>query len=1057
MSMNFKGVIFDLDGVITGTAKIHSLAWEAMFNSFLQNYAEVNNEPYVPFDPAHDYLKYVDGKPRMEGVKSFLASRDIEIPYGELDDIPEKETVCGLGNRKNSLFTEILIKEGPEVFQTSVDFIKALKARGIRIGIASSSRNCQLILRLAKLEELFETRVDGEVSIELKLKGKPNPDIFITAAANLGLEPHDCVVVEDAISGVQAGSKGNFGLVLGIAREIEGIKLKEQGADIVVRDLGEITIEEIDKWFDTGLEHEGWNLRYDSWSPKDERLRESLTTTGNGYMGVRGAFESGMTSAHHYPGTYLAGVFNKLPSEVHGQTVWNNDMVNAPNWLPIEFRIGNGEFINPLEQKILSYRQNLDMRHAVMEREMVIQDTLGDITRIRSKRFCSMDNPHIAAIRYTIQPVNYSAEIEIRSTIDGRVQNRNVLRYNTLSTDHLEHVEHGRASENGPIFLHVRTSHSKNDIVTHARTTLRCGYHGKSVCEGAITSSPRWISEHFKLEVTADRVCSVEKVVSIHTSRDAGHRDPVAAGRETLASAGSFDELLEKHREAWDKIWQKADMKIDGDRFTQMVIRLHIYHLVSTVSPHNVNIDASIAARGLSGEGYRGHYFWDEIYIMPFFIQHLPEVARALLMFRYHHLDAAREYARDNGYHGAMYPWQTADDGREETPTIHYNPKSGAWDPDLSCRQRHVSIAVFYNAWRYVHDTGDTEFLNNCGAEMMFEIARFWASIATFSPDNGRYHIEGVMGPDEFHEELPGSGKHGVKDNSYTNIMTAWLLEKAIEISQKLDPSVMERLMEKIGIGHDEFMQWRDISGKMNVLIDQNGILEQFDGYMGLKELDWEHYKLKYGNIHRMDRILKAENDSPDHYKVAKQADVLMTFYTLAPAEVCAILEKLGYHVADPLRFVRDNYAFYEPRTSHGSTLSKVVHSIISSYLLNGHETAWNWFIEALRSDIHDTQGGTTPEGLHCGVMAGTIDTVTRYFSGIAFHKDMLNIKPNFPSHWRRIETNLSFQKSWYRIVITPQSVSVTLTESDANELPAFIGGRSVTLKKGEELTVQLG
>ena len=151
--------------------------------------------------------------------------------------------------------------------------------------------------------------------------------------------------------------------------------------------------------------------------------------------------------------------------------------------------------------------------------------------------------------------------------------------------------------------------------------------------------------------------------------------------------------------------------------------------------------------------------------------------------------------AREAGYAGAMYPWQTADDGREETPTIHYNPKSDAWDPDLSCRQRHVSIAVFYNAWRYVHDTGDTEFLNRYGAEMMFEIARFWSSIATFSPETGRYHIEGVMGPDEFHEELPGSGKHGVRDNSYTNIMTAWLLDKALEIAAQI------RRTSPLGVG----------------------------------------------------------------------------------------------------------------------------------------------------------------------------------------------------------------------------------------------------------------
>jgi beta-phosphoglucomutase family hydrolase len=1054
MSMNFKGVIFDLDGVITGTARIHSLAWEAMFNSFLKNYAEINNEPYVPFDPSHDYLKYVDGKPRMEGVKSFLASRDIEIPYGELDDIPEQETVCGLGNRKNSLFTEILIKEGPEVFQSSVEFIKALKARNIRIGIASSSRNCKLILQLSNLEELFETRVDGEVSIELKLKGKPNPDIFVTAAANLGLEPHECVVVEDAISGVQAGAKGNFGLVLGIAREIEGIKLKEQGADIVVRDLGEITIEEIEQWFDEGLEKEGWNLHYSSWSAKEERLREALTSTGNGYMGVRGSIECGLASQHHYPGTYIAGIFNKLPSEVHGQTVWNNDMVNCPNWLPIEFRIGNGDFINPLEQKVLSYTQNLDLRHALMEREIVIQDTLGWITRIKSQRFCSMDNPHIAAIRFNIEPVNYSAVVEIRSSIDGRVENKGVTRYSSLASDHLEHVENGTTSD--AIFLHVRTTNSKHDIVTHARTTSSCAAGNDIKSERRIVSSPRSISEIFRHPLSAGRGCSIEKVVSIFTSNDHGQLEPVNAGRQAIESAGSFDELFGKHVKAWEAIWKKADMLIEGDRFTQKVIRLHIYHLLATASPHNRNIDAGMPARGLNGEGYRGHIFWDEIYILPFFNQHSPEISRALLMYRYRRLDAAREYALENGYRGAMFPWQGADDGKEETPVIHYNPKSGAWDPDLSCRQRHVSIAVFYNTWRYIHDTADTEFLNGFGAEMMFEIARFWASTASFSPETGRYHIEGVMGPDEFHEELHGSGKPGVRDNAYTNIMTVWLLEKAVEISQKLDPEIMDRLMERINIGHDEFLQWRDIMGKMNVLIDPNGIIEQFDGYMGLKELDWDHYKHKYGNIARMDRILKAENDSPDNYKVAKQADVLMTFYTLTPSEVCSILERLGYTVHDALRFVRENYAYYEPRTSHGSTLSKVVHSIISSYLQNGHETAWSWFAEALKSDIQDTQGGTTQEGIHCGVMAGTVDTVTRYFTGIAFHNDMLNVKPNLPAHWKRFETNLTFRGSWYRIVMSPDSVSITLTESTAEELPALICGHAVTLARGSEITVPL-
>ncbi len=1046
MSTLFKGAIFDLDGVITGTAKVHSLAWESMFNTFLRQYAEENNEPFVPFDPLHDYHRYVDGKPRMEGVKSFLESRDIELPFGELDDIPEKETVCGLGNRKNIVFTEILEREGPEVYTTSVELIETLIKNGIRIGIASSSRNCQLILKLANLEHLFETRVDGEVSIEMGLKGKPNPDIFVTAAANLGLLPHECVVVEDAISGVQAGSRGNFGMVLGIARDIEGSKLREQGADIVVRDLGEITIDGIRDWFREGLRKEGWNLTYTEFSPKEEKLRETLTAIGNGYLGVRGAWEGSKASESHYPGTYIAGIFNRLPSKVHGQTVFNNDFVNAPNWLPIEFRIGGGEFIDPARQTILSYHQNLDFQNAVMEREVVIQDNLGRISRISSRRFASMDNPHIVALRFTLRPVNYSARVEFRTSIDGTVENKGVARYSELATDHLEEV--ASTCTDGVMLLHVQTSVSKYDIVTAARTRILS--HGK---EQEVLRTPirenRFVGECFTLELTPDKSGTIEKTVAIHTSLDANQAEgPLDAASATLGGAGTFDDLFLAHQAAWQAIWEQADMVVEGDRFSQKVLRLHIYHMMGTASPHNPSIDAGMPARGLNGESYRGHIFWDEIFILPFFNSHFPEISKALLMYRYRRLSAAKEYARENGYSGAMFPWQTADDGQEDTQILHFNPASGTWGPDLSRKQRHVSIAVFYNTWRYVHDSGDTAFLNAEGAELMFEIARFWASIAHSSAETGKYHIEDVMGPDEFHEALPGSSREGLKDNAYTNIMTAWLMEKAVEASEKIDSQALSSLMEKTGLGFDEIELWRTISSNMTIPVDKDGIIEQFDGYMGLRELDWAHYRQKYPNIHRMDRILKAEGDSPDNYKVAKQPDVLMTFYTLPPSEVARLIEKNGYGKIDPEVLVRENYAYYEPRTSHGSTLSKVVHCIISSYLEEGRDTAWNWFMEALKSDIRDTQGGTTQEGIHCGVMAGTLDTVTRFFAGISFEGNRLSVQPNLPQQWKCLSLKVAFRGNLYAVAIEGQKVSVTLLESTADQAEASINGRDVLLKK---------
>ena len=1051
MSNLFKGAIFDLDGVITGTAIVHSLAWESMFNTYLKEHALANSEPFVPFDPAEDYLKYVDGKPRMEGVKSFLESRGIELPFGEMDDSEEQETVCGLGNRKNSVFTEILIKEGPEVYTSSVTLIENLIANGIRIGIASSSRNCQLILQLAKLEHLFETRVDGEVSIEMGLKGKPNPDIFVTAADNLGLKPNECVVIEDAISGVQAGSRGNFGLVLGIAREIEGSQLRMNGADIVVRDLGEITLEDIREWFDSGLLHEGWNLTYNEFSPKDERLRETLTSVGNGYMGVRGASESSPSSDCHYPGTYLAGIFNKLPSKVHGQTIFNNDFVNTPNWLPIEFRIGGGEFIDPMEQTILSYRQNLDFRQAFMEREIVIQDNLGRISRIASRRFASMANPHLAALRFTLRPVNYSATVEFRTAIDGTIENNGVARYSELASDHLEEI--ASSSRDGSMLLHTRTNVSHYEIATAAKTVILS--HGKPLeIPRTLESETRFIGELFEIDLSPDKSCTIEKLVAIHTSLDSvGGADPVAAAKASLEGISSYDGMFAAHTAAWEKIWDRADITVGGDRFSQKAIRLHIYHMMCTASPHNTQIDAGMPARGLNGEAYRGHIFWDEIFILPFFNTRFPDIAKALLLYRYRRLDAARDYARENGYHGAMFPWQTADDGHEDTQILHYNPANGSWGPDLSRKQRHVSIAVFYNTWRYINETGDTGFLQEYGAELMFEIARFWASIATYSTETGKYHIEDVMGPDEFHESLPGSGREGLKDNAYTNIMTVWLLEKALDISKTMDEGALSVLMSKLNLGFDELQEWEKISSNMTVLIDEKGIIEQFDGYRGLKELDWDAYRAKYPNIHRMDRILKAEGDTPDNYKVAKQPDVLMTFYTLSAEEIAGLLERTGHTVPSPDALGRENYAYYEPRTSHGSTLSKVVHCIISSCMEGGHDTAWKWFAEALRSDIADTQGGTTQEGIHCGVMAGTLDTLTRYFAGVNFTNGILSLNPNLPKQWTDLSLQVQFRGSIYRITITRESTSVTLMESDRDEATAIICGKETILKKGITLS----
>jgi len=235
-----KAAIFDLDGVITKTALVHSSAWREMFNDYLRYREKHYAEPFREFTHSDDYLPYVDGLPRYKGIVSFLESRGINIPWGDPSDAPDRETICGLGNKKNAYFNRILDRDGVEVYKSTVDLVIELKASGIRTGVASSSKNCESVLTAAGLTGLFETMVDGIVSARLGLKGKPEPDIFVTACNNLGADPGQSVVFEDAVSGVQAGRNGNFGLVVGIAREGNQQDLLNGGADIVVEDLSDL-------------------------------------------------------------------------------------------------------------------------------------------------------------------------------------------------------------------------------------------------------------------------------------------------------------------------------------------------------------------------------------------------------------------------------------------------------------------------------------------------------------------------------------------------------------------------------------------------------------------------------------------------------------------------------------------------------------------------------------------------------------------------------------------------------------------------------------------------
>ena len=1039
-----KGAIFDLDGVITQTARTHFKAWKKTFDEYLEYRAKEYKNDFEPFTHENDYLPYVDGKPRYKGVESFLESRDIDIPYGSPSDSPGKETICGIGNKKNKVFKEVVAEDDIEIYQTTVSFIRELKSRGIKVGVASSSGNCKYVLQKTGLINLFKVVIGGIASKKIGLKGKPNPDIFLAAADGLKIHPGECLMVEDAISGVKAGKDGNFGLVIGVARNSNKKSLRINGADIVVNDMKKITYHDVENWFKKGIKEDSWNLTYYELDPTEERLRETLTTVGNGYFGTRGCFEGEKAKDNiYYPGTYIAGVYNKLATALHNKTIYNNDFVNCPNWLLIEIKIGNSDFINLLETEILHYKHNLNMKDAIMTRSITFMDNKGHITTIESDRIAGMHDPHFAAIKYKIKPHNYSKKITLKSTLDGTVINYGVARYRELNSKHLSAIKEGKNYDE--LYLHVKTNDSNIKIYLTAKNNI---YENKKLLntERKIINSKASISEIFFIDAKAESTYVLEKLVSIYTSKDKDVKNPENKSKLALSKINSFDIQFEKHKKVWDNLWDKADIIIDNDRFSQKVIRLHIYHLLVTASIHNKNIDAGVPARGLHGEAYRGHVFWDELFIFPFYNLHFPETTKSLLMYRYKRLDQARKYAKENGYEGAMYPWQTANDGKEETQILHYNPMSNEWYPDLSRTQRHISIAIAYNVWEYYYCTNDLDFLYNYGAEMMIEIARFWASITTYDEYDKKYHICGVMGPDEFHEKYHDANDAGVKDNSYTNIMVSWLIHKTIETIEHIPDDVLENIYKKIGFKYTETKKWKKIVTKIKVCISKDGIISQFDGYQKLLEFDWHHYKKKYDDIHRLDRILKSEGNLPDKYKVSKQADVLMLFYLLSPGQVKNILQIMGYNVNDEIALIRKNYEYYIKRTTHGSTLSYVVHSSILKYLKTHKKDMWQWFLNALKSDIYDTQGGTTAEGIHCGVMGGTIEIIIKGLAGINLFKDKIKLEPNLPEYWRRISFKILHRNNWFHFEITKNLINVKADGDKKEKITIQVGKKNYTL-----------
>ncbi len=1303
----FDAVIFDLDGVVTQTAHVHERAWKTMFDEFLRQQADGGD--FKPFEPS-DYRTYVDGRARYDGVRHFLESRGIELPFGDPEDLPEKETICGLGNRKNHLFQEHLKTEGPEVYRSSVQLIRRLHNKGFRTAVVSASKNCPRILESVHLTHLFEVRVDGNVAQALDLKGKPYADLFLEAAHQLEIAPERAMVFEDATAGVEAGRNGEFARVVGVDREDQAEALYDAGADVVIRDLQEMqiavqmpdlpvalevmdvleqrighrevvvfldydgtltpivsrpedavlgdamrealqaladqcpvailsgrglqdvrdrvgmealyyggshgfeiagpdglhmeqeiarqglpaleaaeatlrerlgavqgvqverkpfsvaihyrnaadsavaTVEQaVDQALEAhaglrrtqgkkifelqpavdwdkgralhwlldrlGLDHpdvlpiylgdditdedafrvleehgigivvgteardthaeyrlddpdqvqrffhaltnslrerEAWTLSYDRFEPGEERLREALCTLGNGYFATRGVAPEAKADGTHYPGTYLAGGYNRLKTALAGRVIENEDLVNFPNWLSLNLRSIDGAWLDLQDVTILFYRQKLDIRRSLLLRTVHFRDTSGKETRLAQRRLVSMaPTMHLGALETEILPLNWSGTLEVHSALDGQVRNTGVARYRALKNVHLESVG-TEAPDPQTLLLRVRTNQSRIVMAQAARLAIFRDDR-PYMPERPTEEETAYIAQAFNIGVTQGQPIHLEKTVAVYTSRDPAISEPGLAAIQAVQQTHRFEELLDVHALAWRHLWQQFDMRLEADspeedHHIQRIIRLYSLHLLQTISMHSLHLDVGMPSRGWHGEAYRGHIFWDEIIIFPFLNFRAPQITRDLLLYRYRRLNEARKAAAAAGYRGAMYPWQSGSDGREESQQLHLNPESGRWMPDNSFLQWHINSAIVYNVAQYFEVTGDLEFLAAYGAEMILEIARFWASSATYNEELDRYEILAVMGPDEFHDAYPDTESPGIDNNAYTNLMAVFVMNKALALFDLLPDTECQVFCERLAIQPAEVERWRDISRRMRVVFHGDGIISQFEGYEDLQEFDWARYREEYGNIQRLDRILEAEGDTVNRYQASKQADVLMLFYLFSAEELTGLFEQLGY-AFDPEQMIPKNVDYYLERTSNGSSLSWVIHSWVAAR--RDREHSWKLFNQALKTDVADIQGGTTAEGIHLGAMAGCIDLVQRCYTGLDTSGQVLHLNPRFPEHMKRLRMHIRYRGHWLDLDIASDRIRIHSLACQALPVELEVCGQRIELQEGQTKEVE--
>lgn len=764
-----------------------------------------------------------------------------------------------------------------------------------------------------------------------------------------------------------------------------------------------------------------WKIVETEYSAASNFLDETIFALGNGHIGTRGTLEEGYDgpSGTSMEGTYLNGFYEKVPihydETAYGYATHTETMLNLPNGKVIQVMVED-EYLSLFTGSLEHYHRELDLQQGVLRREMRWISPKGKILNIETQRLVSFVDDRLMMIQYAITPVNFSGKLTIISMLDGHVHNQTSendprigtsLQGQTLRLERIDQL--GDMSR----LLQV-TTYSKIQVLTGVSHLIQTDqpYQRDTVIHGQIAQH----RYQFQAE-QGKRIGLTKAVVYLRSDRDQ---------QEILWETGHtvLENALEKgwahyhfmQQQVLEDFWSHSDVTIEGDDLLQQGIRFNMYHLFQSAGKDG---QTNIAAKGLTGEGYQGHYFWDsEIYILPFFLFTQPWRARKLLEYRYHTLDKARERAfKLFRKPGALYPWRTIT-GIE---CSSYFPAGTA--------QYHINADIVYAIRQYVKATGDVAFLKDYGAEIVFETARIWMYLGTYSPlRNNHFCINTVTGPDEYTAL--------VNNNFYTNAMAKMHLHYAVETAQVLQeiyPSEYQHIASKIQLDAGEITGWEQAAEAMLLLKDEKlGIHPQDDSFLEkevwpFKETPKEHYPLLL-HYHPLDIY---------RHQVCKQADVLLAMYLLG--ENFTLEEK------------KANLAYYTPITTHDSSLSRCIFSILEAE--TGHvEEALNLFEDTARLDL-DNHHGNAHHGIHTASMAGTWLSLVAGLAGMRLKNNQLMFSPHLPDKWTSYGFRLKFRGNGIKVNISENQVDLTLLEGGS--MIIMIYGKEHRLTSESTLTIK--